>query len=70
MRQQSILFLDNMAIAHQEGLQRVAGATVKHPDNPVLQPSYPWEGDNAYIFGSVIQEPGTGQFGPIQTLLS
>ena len=57
-----ILFIDDLAVASQHGLQRVPTPAVKHPDNPILYPTMPWEMGAVYIFGSVIKEPENGLF--------
>jgi len=62
LREHTILFLDDTMIARQEGLTRTPQAALKHPANPIVRRSMPWEAGQVYIFGSVIQEPATGLF--------
>ena len=62
MRENTILFIDDDMISQQEGLTTVPVSATKHPCNPVIAPTYPWEQGRVYIFGSVIREPETGLF--------
>ena len=62
LQEDTILFIDDMAIASRHGLMRVPTQAVKHPKNPIVSPTRPWEIGSVYIFGSVIREPETGLF--------
>ncbi len=50
------LFLDDHLIASQENVSRQIHPARKHPANPVLEPTEPWERDTAILYGSVIQD--------------
>ena len=62
LRQSTMLFLDEAAIAGQSGLQRVFAPASTHPDNPIIRPTQSWEMGGIYTFGSIIREPDTGGF--------
>ncbi len=49
-----ILFLDDKWIIESSGLRRVFHKAGKHPGNPVITPTEPWEERRVYAFGSVI----------------
>ena len=48
------LFLDDHFIEEKSGVLRRYHPFEKHPANPVLKPDQPWEGEVAYLFGSVL----------------
>lgn len=48
------LFVDDYLIAAQANVARKYHAFDKHPDNPVLVGDQPWEGNNIYLFGTVL----------------
>ena len=52
------LFLDDYLIASSQNVTRVIHPATKHPDNPVLAPTEPWEGKVAILYGSVLADEG------------
>jgi len=52
------LFLDDYLIASQQNVSRRIHPTRKHPSNPVLEPTEPWERSSATLYGSVIRDGG------------
>ena len=50
------LFLDDYLIASQSNLSRQIHPARKHPTNPVLEPTEPWERGSAILYGSVIRD--------------
>ena len=50
------LFLDDWLIESQTNVTRRVHPAEKSPDNPVLWPREPWEGNVAIIYGSVIRD--------------
>lgn len=56
--QKKELFLDDHLIAARENVRRVVHPVTKHPQNPVLRPTEPWEGSVAIVFGSVLRDEG------------
>ena len=56
------LFLDDGLIASMGGLTRVVHQPGKHPDNPVLTYSKPWEGNCVLTWGSVLWDEQAGRF--------
>jgi len=50
------LFLDDHLIASQQNVSRQVHPARKHPANPVLEPTEPWERDTAILYGSVIPD--------------
>jgi len=50
------LFLDDYLIASMDNVDRRIQQAVKHPNNPVLAPTEPWEGTVAILYGSVIYD--------------
>ncbi|MCX7424698.1 MAG: hypothetical protein NTW96_03575 [Planctomycetia bacterium] len=52
------LFLDDYLIASSQNVTRVIHPATKHPDDPVLAPSEPWEGNAAILYGSVLADEG------------
>jgi len=52
------LFLDDRLIASMRDVTREIHPAQKHPANPVLWPTEPWEGKVAVIYGSVIEDGG------------
>jgi hypothetical protein len=49
------LYLNCKWIIEDRGLRRVFHRAVKHPGNPLIRPSEPWEERRVYAFGSVIR---------------
>ena len=49
------LFLDDTHIAEQHGLRRVFHRAQKHPGNPVVAKTQPWEGFGPYVHGTVMR---------------
>jgi hypothetical protein len=50
------LFLDDHLITAQTNITRTIHPAQKHPNNPIVFQTEPWEGDNVLIYGSVIRE--------------
>ena len=50
------LFLDDYLIATSENVTRQVHALEKHPANPVLRATEPWEGGVAILYGSVLRD--------------
>jgi len=50
------LFLDDYLIASRDNVTRRVHPARKHPGNPVLRASRPWEGEVAILYGSVLRE--------------
>jgi hypothetical protein len=50
-----ILLNDDKENAEGRGLRRIFHNPVKHPCNPLIKPSEPWEERRVYAFGSVIR---------------
>lgn len=50
------LFLDDARVARQSGLRRVFHPARKHPGNPVIKKTEPWEGFGPYVHGTVLRE--------------
>lgn len=50
------LFLDDYLIASKTNVTREIHAACKHPANPLIWPTEPWEGKVAVIYGSVIRD--------------
>ena len=50
------LFLDDYLIVSKDNVVRKMHPAVKRPDNPIMRPTEPWEGNAVLIFGSVIRE--------------
>ena len=48
------LFLDDYLVASRQNVTRKIHPARKHPANPVLAPTEPWEGNMAILYGSVI----------------
>ena len=59
LRENTTLFLDDMAVAEQRGLTRLFAPAAKHPENPIIGRDNPWEAGAVYIFGSVLRDPET-----------
>jgi len=55
-----ILFLDGKWIIHNRGLRRVFHKAGKHPGNPLITPTEPWEERRVYAFGSLIPTDDEG----------
>lgn len=50
------LFLDDYLIAESENVTRQIHPVEKHPGNPVLRATEPWENEVAIVYGSVLRE--------------
>src|SRR5687767_11831854 len=50
------LFLDDHLISSMKGVKRTVEQAAKHPNNPVVWPSEPWEPKMSTIYGSVIRD--------------
>ncbi|MEZ6192649.1 MAG: hypothetical protein R3C45_15350 [Phycisphaerales bacterium] len=57
----SELFIDDVRIAESSGVVRIFHPAHKR-EAPVLEPEQPWEGNNAYIYGTVHYDKDTGRF--------
>jgi hypothetical protein len=59
---ESILLLDRHTVASTTNLKQKFFPVKKHPANPVLRRSQPWEGVGPYLFGSrLMQDEQTGE---------
>jgi hypothetical protein len=47
------LFVDDWSVAESRNIRRVFHRPQKHPDNPLIVPEHPWEGEAIYLFGGV-----------------
>ena len=55
------LFVDDHWIANKNDVIRVYHAFKKHPSNPIMVADTPWEGETAYLYGTVLPaETGPG----------
>lgn len=55
------LLVDDYAVAAKENVARSYHAFEKHPSNPIVKPDKPWEGNNVYVYGTVLPtESGDG----------
>jgi hypothetical protein len=54
------LFVDDHLIDSASGVRRVIHPAVKHPDNPVLLPVRPWEGQYTLLYGTVLRDDEEG----------
>src|SRR5688500_17760441 len=52
------LFLDDYLVASMTNLKRAVHQPQKHPANPLLWPSEPWEPEMATVYGSVLRDAG------------
>jgi hypothetical protein len=52
------LFLDDYLLASSSKVRRQVHPAHKHPANPVLRATEPWENDVAIVYGSVLEEGG------------
>jgi hypothetical protein len=52
------LFLDDWLIERVENLRREPGQAVKHPANPVLRPSAPWDAARVDLYGNAVWDSG------------
>ena len=50
------LFLDDALIAASRNVTRRVHPAEKHPGNPLLRPTEPWEGAVTIVYGSVLRE--------------
>jgi len=55
------LFLDEVSIAHMEGLRRTLHQPQRHPANPVVPADRPWE-NMASVYGTTIYDDAAGKF--------
>jgi hypothetical protein len=55
-----MLLIDDFAIDRLDGLRRSVRPAKKHPANPVIKGDAPWEFNNTYVYGAVIQDPDEG----------
>jgi hypothetical protein len=54
------LFVDDYLIASKENLRRVIHPVTKHPDNPIVLPVKPWEGQYVLLYGTVLRDEEEG----------
>ena len=55
------LLVDDHLVAAKDGVVRTYHVFEKHPGNPLLKPDKPWEGNNIYVYGTVLpNESGPG----------
>jgi len=55
------LFVDDHVVAVKENVVRTYHVFTKHPSNPVVKADKPWEGNNVYVYGTVLPtESGDG----------
>jgi len=54
------LFVDDVVIESMKGLKRMLHPARKHPQNPLVVPDKPWEGNNVLLYGGVIKDPRMG----------
>lgn len=55
------LLVDDFVIAARENVKRTYHAFDKHPSNPLVKADRPWEGNNVYVYGTVLPtEAGDG----------
>lgn len=54
------LFVDDYRIASSTNLRRVIHPARKHPDNPILLPVKPWEGQYVFLYGTVMRDAEEG----------
>jgi hypothetical protein len=55
------LFLDEVSIAHMEGLRRTLHQPQRHPANPVVPADRPWE-NMASVYGTTIYDAAASKF--------
>ena len=55
------LFIDDHGVLRSSNVSRMLGRAKRHPV-PVVKADRPWESPWVYAWGSVMREPGTGQF--------
>lgn len=56
-----LLFADDSGVAANSGAIRTLHPARTRPA-PVLEADQPWEGSRVYVYGSVLRDPGTGEF--------
>jgi len=57
----SLLFVDDHFVGQKANVTRTFHPFEKHSANPILKPDRPWEGQNAYLYGTVLPgEDGRG----------
>jgi hypothetical protein len=60
---ESVLLLDEHVIASTKNLTQEFFPAKRHPANPVIKRSEPWEGIGPYVWGNrLMQDPANGQF--------
>ncbi len=50
------LFVDDSMVAEKSNLERTYHAFEKHGNNPLLVADQPWEGDIAYVYGTILPD--------------
>jgi hypothetical protein len=60
---ESVLLLDEHTVAHTSGLKQEFFSATRHPSNPILKKTEPWEGVGPYVWGNrLMQDHKTGEF--------
>ncbi len=55
------LLVDDYLVAAKDGVVRTYHVFEKHPANPLMKPDKPWEGNNIYLYGTILpNESGPG----------
>ena len=55
------LFLDDVGIANQEGVERKVNAPIRHPDNPLISPDTAWE-RGCQVYGTAYYDLAAERF--------
>jgi len=56
------LLVDDYVVAKKDGVTRSYHAFEKHPSNPLVRADKPWEGNNVYVYGTVLPTESGGGF--------
>src|SRR4051812_31649014 len=60
---ETVLLLDDHTVARTQNLTQEFFPATKHPSNPVMQRSEPWEGAGPYVWGTrLLQDEQTKEF--------
>ena len=62
VKEERVLFVDNLYVAGVEGLQQTLHQPQKHPATPVITSDRPWENEFIFVYGSVLRDPCDGLF--------
>jgi len=55
-------FCDERVVEDRWQVERFVAPLQRHPQNPVLQTDFPWEGTGPHLGGSVLRDPTDGRF--------